>query len=302
MTLFVGLLIILFSFLLTVTLTLLLIGPTILLQPARRKADFYKKFKHPISPEELDLTYEEINVITNEGIKLNSWLIKSTTQSRGTIIYLHGVGDCKIAGIPFAKFFRDNGFNVFLYDSRRHGESGGDYCTFGFYEKHDLIRVIDYLESRKDLDTTKIGIFGSSMGAAVAIQTAAIEKRIEAVVSENSFSTLRKIFDDYQKRIVKIPFHYLRNFVIKRSEVMAKFKARDVSPLQSIADVHIPILFVYAKFDKHINYKYSIQLYENTDEPKELFPIENASHNDTWELGGKIYHDKLLDYFGRNLK
>lgn len=301
MTLFVGLLIILFAFLLTVTITLLLIGPTILLQPARRRGDFYKKLKHPISPEELHLNYEEINVITNDGIKLNSWLFKSPQQSPGTIIYLHGVGDCKIAGIPFAKFFRDNGFNIFLYDSRRHGESGGDYCTYGFYEKHDLIRVIDYLESRKDLNTGKIGLFGSSMGAAVAIQTAAIDKRIKAVVAENSFSTLRKIFDDYQKRIVKIPFHYLRNFVIKRSEFMANFKAREVSPLQSIADVHIPILFVYAKLDKHINYKYSIQLYENTDEPKELFPLDDSSHNDTWELGGEKYHNKLLEFFGRTL-
>ncbi len=302
MNLLVGLLIILLVFLLTVTITLLLIGPTILLQPARRRGDFYKKLHHPISPAELDLNYEEINIITNDGIKLNSWLVKATPQSRGTIIYLHGVGDCKIAGIPFAKFFRDNGFNVFLYDSRRHGESGGDYCTYGYYEKYDLIKVIDYLESRKDLNTDRIGLFGSSMGAAVAIQTAAIDKRIKAVVAENSFSTLRKIFDDYQKRIIKIPFHYLRNFVIKRAEVMANFKAREVSPLKSIADVHIPILFVYAKLDKHINYKYSIQLYENTDEPKELFPLDNATHNDTWESGGKIYHDKLLDYFGRNLK
>lgn len=301
MNLLVGLLIILFAFLLTVTLTLLLIGPTILLQPARRRGDFYKKLKHPISPEELRLNYEEINVITNDGIKLNSWLIKSSQQSLGTIIYLHGVGDCKIAGISFAKFFRDNGFNVFLYDSRRHGESGGNYCTYGFYEKHDLIRVIDYIESRKDLNTSNIGLFGSSMGAAVAIQTAAIDKRIKAVVAENSFSTLRKIFDDYQKRIVKIPFHYLRNLVITRSEFMANFKAREVSPLRAIADVHIPILFAYAKLDKHINYKYSIQLYENTDEPKELFPLDNSSHNDTWELGGEKYHNKLLEFFGRTL-
>ncbi len=139
------------------------------------------------------------------------------------------------------------------------------------------------------------------MGAAVAIQTAAIDKRIKAVVAENSFSTLRKIFDDYQKRIIKIPFHYLRNLVIKRSEVLANFKARDVSPMQSIADVHIPILFVYAKLDKHINYKYSIQLYENTDHPKELFPIDKAEHNNTWEVGGKVYHEKLLEFFNKYL-
>ncbi|MDI6780260.1 MAG: alpha/beta fold hydrolase [Bacteroidota bacterium] len=301
MTVLLAIIITLVVFLLIVTLILLIIGPTILLQPRRRYPDFYQKINHPVTPKDLGLQYEEIEVITSDGIKLNSWLIKSDSRPKGTIIFLHGVGDCKIAGLPFVKFFWENGFNIFLYDSRRHGLSGGTFCTYGYYEKFDLISVLEYVESRKDIKLGNIGVFGTSMGAAIAIQAARIDKRIKAVVSENSFATLRSIFDDYQKRIIKIPFHYLRNIVIKRSEIMARFKARDVSPLQLVAGIHIPILFVYSPKDKHINYTNSIKLYENTDDPKELFPIENAKHNDAWEVGGKVYHEKLLDFFNKNL-
>ncbi len=302
MFLLIALIVILFLFLSSVTLVLLFIGPTILLQPRRRHPLFYQKLNHPITPKDLELKFEEISVVTRDGVKLHSWLVKRENECKGTAIYLHGVGDSKIAGLPFTKFFHENGYNVFLYDLRRHGESGGNYCTYGFNEKYDLMDVINYLSSRKDLHLGKIGVFGTSMGAAVAIQTAAIDKRISAVAAENSFATLRSIFDDYQKRIVKIPFHYLRNIVIIRSERIAKFKAREVSPLKSVTEINIPVLFAYGKQDKHINYKNSITLHENAGTQKEICVIEHAEHNDMWDVGGKNYRNKLLEFFGKYLR
>ena len=141
-----------------------------------------------------------------------------------------------------------------------------------------------------------------SIGAAIALQGAALDRRITAVVAENSFATLRSIFDDYQKRIIKLPFHYLRNIVIKRSELMARFKANDVSPLDAVLRIHIPLLFIYGKSDRLINYKYSVMLYESSNGPKELFPIESASHNDTWRVAGRGYETRVLDFFRKHLR
>jgi fermentation-respiration switch protein FrsA (DUF1100 family) len=309
MSLLLAILVAALLFLISVTLVIFLIGPSILLQPKRRRKEFYLSLHHPVAPSDVGLRYEEINVITNGGLRLNGWLIKapppvkggSTSSPRGTILFLHGVGDCKIAGIPYAKLFYDHGFNTFLYDSRRHGESEGQYCTYGYYEKHDVIRVIDYLGSRSDIHLGNIGVFGSSMGAAVAIQTAALDKRIVAIAAENSFATLRSIFDDYQKRMIKLPFHYLRNIVIKRSELMANFKANDVSPLDAVARIHLPLLIIYSTNDRHIHPRYSTMLYDNTSEPKELYSVNGATHNDAWQVGGEEYRNKLVTFFTKNL-
>lgn len=301
MTVLIIIFLILFLFLLSVSILLLIVGPIILLQPRIRKYDFYEKMDHPTKPEDLELKYELINIPVEDNIHLHTWIIRATENVRGTLIYLHGVGDCKIAGLPFTKFFSEHGYDIVLYDSRRHGESSGKYCTYGYYEKYDLIKVIDYLIKNNKLRNEKIGSFGTSMGAAVALQTAAIDKRILAVVAENSFSTLRKIFDDYQKRMTKIPFHYLRNFVIIRSESIANFKAREVSPLESVKKIKIPLLFVCSKNDKHINHQYTLKLFEAADTKKELYIIENATHVDAWEVGGIDYHRKILDFYRENL-
>jgi len=294
--------VIVFIFLLSITIILLIAGPIILLQPKKRTAEFYRQLGLPTTPSEIGLNYEEINIITDDGIKLNSWLIKSDIHAVGTILYLHGVADCKIDGIRFSKLMHDHGFNVFLFDARRHGNSEGKFCTYGYYEKYDVVKVIDYLTSRTDVHLGKIGIFGTSMGAAVAIQASSIDKRIAAIVAENSFAALRTIFDDYQKRIVKLPFHYLRNIVIVRSELMANFKASTVSPIESIQNILNPILIIYGTNDRLIKHQYSLMLFEKANEPKDIFPIEGASHNDIWRIAGDVYERKLLDFYQRNLK
>ena len=268
MTVLLVLLIVLFVFIISATIIMFVVGPKLLLFPRRRTAEFYRTREKPISPSEVGLQHENIIISVDNGIKLHCWLIRSDKSAHGTIIYLHGVADCKIDGLQFAKLLHDNNYNVFLYDSRRHGDSDGAYCTYGYYEKYDVVHVIDYLHSRTDIHVGKIGLFGTSMGAAIALQAAAIDPRITAVAAENPFATLRTIFDDYQRRMIKLSFHYLRNMVIVRSELKAHFKASDVSPLDTVKKITIPLLFIYGTKDHLINYQYSLLLHEHAHEPK----------------------------------
>jgi fermentation-respiration switch protein FrsA (DUF1100 family) len=288
-------------FMVFLSLVLFVIGPVMLLQPNRRTIDYYKKVTSLLHPRDAGLPCEELTLKTAEGIHLSCWLVRTEKQVRGTVVYLHGVSECKIVGLPMAKELQRNGFNVFLYDSRRHGDSGGKFCTYGFYEKHDVSTVINHLEQRRDLALGNIGLFGSSMGAAVAIQAAAIDKRVKAVVAESGFATLRTVFDDYQKRMIKMPWHYLRNLVIKRSEHLAHFKANAVSPLESVKNIHVPIFVIHGTADDRIKYQYSETLYASTDEPKELWLIEGAKHNDMAEKGGEEYTRRIVDFFKKNL-
>jgi alpha-beta hydrolase superfamily lysophospholipase len=284
-----------------VSIIIFVVGPVMLLQPTRRTVEYYRTRTTILHPRDLGVPFEELTLKTAEGITLSCWLIKASHPARGTVIYLHGVSECKIVGLPVAKALHQRGYNVFLYDSRRHGDSGGKYCTYGFYEKHDASTVINYLHSRADIHVGRVGIFGSSMGAAIAVQVAAIDKRVVAIVAESGFATLRTIFDDYQKRMIKLPWHYLRNIVIKRSEHLAHFKANAVSPLDAVREVHVPIFIIHGTADNLIKYTYSEQLYANTDPPKELWLIEGARHNDIAQVGGDEYTKRILEFFDKAL-
>jgi pimeloyl-ACP methyl ester carboxylesterase len=302
MSLFLVLAITGFLFLATVTLILLLIGPTLLLRPKRRTADYYRALGAPTRPEDLGLPCEPIFIGTDDGLTLSAWVVRAAPPVRGTIIYLHGVGDCKIDGLRAAELFHSQHYTTVLYDSRRHGESGGRFCTYGFYEKFDVMRVIDAVVRNDRQSGGPVGLFGTSMGAAVALQAAALDRRISAVAAENSFATLRSIFDDYQKRMIKLPFHYLRNLVIVRSEFLADFKASDVSPLEAVGKIRIPLLFTYSEHDVRIRPEYSRQLFAAASGPKAIYPVPGAAHNNTWDIGGGSYKEMVLNFFLTSLR
>lgn len=296
-----ALIIFLLMFMVFISMILLVIGPVMLLHPHRRTEDYYRRHGHPLHPQAVGLPCEELTLKTSEGIRLACWLIRTHEQGRGTIVYLHGVSESRIVGIPMAKLLHDHGYNVFLYDSRRHGDSGGQYCTYGFYEKHDVSTVMDYLEGRTDLVSGRFGLFGSSMGAAVALQVAAIDDRVAAVVAESGFATLRSIFDDYQRRMIKLPWHYLRNLVIKRSEHLAHFRANAVSPLDAVRNIRVPVFILHGTADTLIRSRYSEMVFAHAGEPKELWLIPGAQHNNMAEVGGEEYCRRITGFFARSL-
>ena len=301
MNILVLLLVFVVLFMVFVSSLIFVIGPVMLLQPHRRTVDYYRRRTSLLHPRDAHLPFEELTLKTAEGIALSCWLIAAQRPARGTVIYLHGVSESKIVGLPMTRELHDRGYNVCLYDSRRHGESGGKYCTYGFYEKHDTTTVINYLQSRPDLQLGSIGLFGASMGAAVAIQVASLDRRVVAVVAESGFATLRTIFDDYQKRMIKLPWHYLRNIVIKRSEHIAHFRANAVSPLEAVRNINVPLFILHGMKDDRINYHYSEMVYANAKEPKELWLLADADHGNMAEVGGEEYSRRVLGFFDRYL-
>lgn len=289
------------SFMLGVSLVLLVIGPVLLLQPKRRTVEWYRARTSILHPSNLNLPYEDFVLKTSDGFDLRGWLLPVNPRPRGTVIILHGVSESKIAGLPVAKEIHARGYNVVLYDSRCHGESGGRYCTYGYHEKFDVQTVMDYVVSRNDLVVGKIGLFGWSMGAAVALQVAAIDSRVAAVVAESGFASLRTVFDDYQKRMIKLPWHYLRNIVIKRSEYLARFKANDVAPVEAVRHVHVPIFLLHGTEDNLIKYNYSEKVFNAANEPKQLWLIPGAQHHDVMQVGGQEYTRRIIEFFDQYL-
>ena len=80
---------------------------------------------------------------SGHDVMLAGWHCGATATRRGTLIYLHGVADNRAGAAGVAARFTPRGFDVVAYDSRAHGASAGDVCTYGYYEKRDLSRVID---------------------------------------------------------------------------------------------------------------------------------------------------------------
>lgn len=99
-----------------------------------------------------------------------------------TIVILHGYMMFKETMAPWASVLAQTGYRVVLVDLRGHGQSTGDQVSYGKYETQDLIRMLDYLKALGLCDD-KVGVLGLSYGATVALQWAAADPRVQAVVA-----------------------------------------------------------------------------------------------------------------------
>ena len=171
------------------------LGAGALLHPLRRHVD-------ALPPEGCSET-----AFSGAGINLAGWKCRASGYRRGTLVYLHGAADNRVSSVAAIQRFRPLGFDVVAYDSRAHGDSGGDICTYGFFEKQDLRRVLDAT------DAGPIVLMGGSLGAAVAIQSAVDDPRVSAVVAVETFSDLRTIATE------RAPFFFTRGTIARAFEV-----------------------------------------------------------------------------------
>ena len=103
-------------------------------------------------------------------------------RERGTILLLHGYSIQKETMAPWAFVLAQAGFRVILVDLRGHGRSTGKMFSYGKYETADLVQLLDYLNAN-GVCGGKVGVLGISFGADLALQWAARDSRVAAVVA-----------------------------------------------------------------------------------------------------------------------
>jgi dienelactone hydrolase len=99
---------------------------------------------------------------------------------------VHGAGSTRSDVLGEAVPLVRNGDAVVLIDSRGHGDSGGTAMDFGWYGDLDITAAVDFLAARPEIDPTRIGVLGFSMGGEEALGAAAADPRIAAVVAEGA--------------------------------------------------------------------------------------------------------------------
>ena len=236
------------------------IGAGALLHPHRRVLSI------PIPAGCSDIEFSGHDVV------LAGWHCGATATRRGTLIYLHGVADNRAGAAGVAARFTPRGFDVVAYDSRAHGASAGDVCTYGYYEKRDLSRVIDALGSGP------IVLVGASLGAAVALQTAADDPRISAIVAAETFADLRTVASE------RAPFFFHRRSLASAfmlAEQDGRFSVDDVSPVRAAARIRVPVMLIHGELDTDTPSSHSRRTHAALRGKKRLLLVKGAGHNES---------------------
>ena len=221
-------------------------------------------------------------------------------DSRRTVILSHGITYTLYGSVKYMKMFMDLGFNIFIYDNRFHGRSGGKNATFGFYEKFDLKMITDWVESKLGKGAI-IGTHGESMGAAISLQHAAIDPRIQFVIEDCSFNRLDTLLAHRLREDYHLPRFPLLPMVELICKILAGMVIKEVSPEDAVKQISSPILFIHGEKDDFIPSEMVVKLAaQKTNGPKKLYVASNAGHAESYWTDPKEYAAVVYEFLHSN--
>lgn len=146
-------------------------NPNVEAQPATETAA--NTCEPPTAPEKV--TYEGA-----DGLQIAGDLYLPSGQNLPAVMLLHMLGSSRADWVNFAETLADNCYAALAVDMRGHGETGGEADWTKALE--DLQRGLQYLEGRPEINGTKTAIVGASIGANMALRTAAVQPEVQTVV------------------------------------------------------------------------------------------------------------------------
>ncbi|MFA5466287.1 MAG: alpha/beta hydrolase [Candidatus Izemoplasmatales bacterium] len=282
------------------------VGAYRLFHPAHGDLEYSRKRENERSPG-LMAVYDswaiaKYTVASRHGYDLAVYHVKANQISKRYVILAHGYGYTHHGVVKYAKMMLSLGFNIIMFDERFHGESGGRFCGMGYYEKDDIFDLVSDTFSRFGQDII-LGTYGESMGGAAVILEQALDNRIRFVITDCTFSDLRKLMLYQVKKTIGLPpqpFVFFTNLFFK-----ARTKAwlKDISPVRLVQKTNCPMLFVHGEEDAVIPPEHSRMLFEKCSGPKAVYIARNhARHTDSARYNEEEYINVLNKFFKNIVK
>ncbi len=226
------------------------------------------------------LQAEDVWFETSDRVRIHGWMIPATGDaqwpaSQWLTLYFHGnAGNITYRGDHLAAI-RAAGSGVLIVSYRGYGKSEGSPSEEGIYRDADA--AYDYLLAQ-GVSANRIIVHGESLGTAPAADLAS-RRDCAGLVLEAPFPSAAAVADTILPGIGR--------YIVSGLETGEK-----------IRNVHAPVLIIHGDRDQMIDYSLGVKVFEAANEPKQLWTIPGAHHNDLVQTGGAEYVERLRAFYG----
>lgn len=245
-----------------------------------------------------ELVCENIEFPSESGSTIKGWFVKGE-KGKGGIVLMHGVRSNRLSLIDRIKFLNKNGYSVLAFDFQASGESVGKQITFGYLESLDANASLKFIKQK--LPNEKIGVIGISMGGASYLLQKEPEKA-DALILEMVYPTMQKAVENRLNLWLFNGADKLSPLLTYQLPFRIGVSVDEMRPIDKIKNVNCPILFIVGENDHHTTLAESKQLFETANQPKELWVVPTAEHEDLLINAPDEYQKRVLHFFEKNLR
>lgn len=256
---------------------------------------------YPITPARLRLKYEDVWLRSSDGVRLHAWFIKLFPECRGPTILFFQENAGNIAHrLEMVRIMLQRlQCNVFMLSYRGYGASDGYPSQHGI--TRDAQAALDHLTQRTDIDTSRIVVFGRSLGGAVGTLLAKNNPdKVATLILENTFTSILDMAG------VLLPFlkYFIGGSGSKGLRVLNCLVRSPWSTIDVIGQVKQPVLFLSGLQDEMVPPSHMQMLYAKAAAHNNrcLFvEFSTGMHMDTWLAGGDRYWRTIQLFLEQNV-
>ena len=188
--------------------------------------------------------------ILPDSTEIHTWQARPPGRPKAAVLVLHGVSDSKASQVESLRFLARRGILAMAPDFRAHGDSGGKFATYGHLEKNDLTLLRRALEN--EFPGIPVGLWGTSYGGSVALQSMAIDDQFDFAIIESTFANLRDLARRQVTMRTTLPVSGLGPYFVNEAGKLASFDPAEIAPERAIEDIKVPVLHLHGENDELI--------------------------------------------------
>ena len=237
----------------------------------------------------------ELVRVPYDGTHLAAYLRVPAGTRPPVVIMVPGLDSTKEELQATAEYYLARGLATIAIDGPGQGESEFELAIEPAYEKV-ATAVVDYLQTRADVDGSTVGLFGVSLGGYYAGRAAAYEPRLKAVVSLAGPFRFDLDWDE-------LPVQTRNTFKVRShaaSDDDARAKAAELTLEDAAAKISMPLLVVGGARDRIVPAYHQERLAKEAP-AAELLLYPDGSHgvtNRAYEARSRMA-DWLADHLNR---
>jgi fermentation-respiration switch protein FrsA (DUF1100 family) len=225
-------------------------------------------------PGDVGLEYEDVWFDAADGVRLHGWWVPA--KGAPVLVWFHGNGGNISHRLENIQLLHELvGVQVFIFDYREYGRSAGRISREGTFL--DAAAAYGYVTETKEVPAADVVLFGRSLGTALATDLAG-NHPCRSLILESAFTNSA----DMAKMLAPFLFDW-------RPKV-------PYDNLGKIDKVKVPVLVIHGTEDEIIPVDMGRRVFAAANEPKELYLISGAHHNDTYLVGGRAYFQRWQDF------
>ena len=265
--------------------------------PKKEKADEYESLVSSFRARMAEKEMTDLTIYSRDGLKLTAHWYPAQDAKR-TIVLVHGWRSAwyrDFAGI--AEDLHDGGANLLFIEQRAHGESEGEYISYGLMERYDVAdwacRAAEFAGS-----ALPMYLFGVSMGASTVMMASALHPAgVVAVVEDCGYTSAYTMFTEQLEKIFGLPEFPVMPCV----DLVSRFKMgcalSDANPLESVRRASLPMLFIHGDGDQLVPYGMMQELYDaSSATKKEALTVIGAGHASSKAADPEKYFQKIFSF------